>query len=89
MRVDRPAQIILPGAEPLPCRILDVSADGAKLRPCWNGSLPNGFDLADVFSGVRRAARVVRRSIHAIAIRYRDGVPDPKRHRGFGKLGEK
>jgi len=85
VRVDRPGQILMPGAEPIPCRILDVSDKGAKVRAGWKGSLPTGFDLRDMFSGVRRAARIVRWSIDAIGVRYRDGISDPKRHAGFGK----
>jgi hypothetical protein len=85
VRVDRPGQIIVSGAEPIPCRILDVSATGAKLRPGWTGCLPNAFDVRDIFSGVERATRIVRWGINAIGVRYHEGIPDPKRHSGFGK----
>ena len=53
--------------------------------PAWNGSLPDGFDLRDIFSGMQRAARIIRRGIDAIVVRYREGVPDPRRHPSFGR----
>jgi hypothetical protein len=49
----------MPGGDPIPCRILDVSEEGAKLRPAWKGSLPSAFDLRDIFSDVHRAAVTV------------------------------
>jgi hypothetical protein len=53
--VDRPGTIIVPGGDSIPCRIVDLSESGAKLRPAWKGWVPDAFDLHDMFSGVRRA----------------------------------
>jgi hypothetical protein len=47
--------------------------------------LPNGFDLRDIFSGVRKAARVVWKGLNTMGVRYREGVSDPRRHSNFGK----
>jgi hypothetical protein len=85
--VERPAQIIIPGAEPIPCRILDVSAHGAKVRPGWKVPLPNGFDLRDIFSGISRAVRVAWRGITAIGVRYEERASDSKKRSDFGKRG--
>jgi len=86
LHVDRPAQISTPGGEPIPCRILDVSEHGAKLRPGWKGSLPNGFDLRDIFTDVHRATLVVWRGLSGIGVRFRDeGFPSHKRQSDFGR----
>jgi hypothetical protein len=88
LRVDRPAQITVPGGEPIPCRILDVSRNGAKLLPGWKGSLPSGFDLRDIFSDVHRATIVVWQGLSGIGVRFADrNVADQRPQTGFGKRG--
>jgi hypothetical protein len=70
--VDRRAHILIPGGQSIPCRILEMSATGAKLRPSWKGSLPDAFELQDGFSGARRAVTVVRRGFNEIGVRFRE-----------------
>ena len=48
----------MPGGDSLPCRILDLSDSGAKLRPWWKGWLPDAFELWDAFTGMRRMAMI-------------------------------
>ena len=67
--VQRPGRIILPGGSE-PCRIHDVSVDGAKLTTPSSSWLPKIFDLEDVFSGVRRAAARVWSKHHFIGVRF-------------------
>ena len=68
--VDRPAKIAAAGCF-IPCHIANSSEDGAMLRFSQRGWVPEGFDLEDTFSGVRRAARIVWRGINLIGVRFR------------------
>ena len=68
--VDRPAKMFIPEGGSLPCRIKDVSRGGARLTFGWKGWLPRGFDLQDAFTGVRRAAQIVWRSVNGIGVRF-------------------
>ena len=70
--VDRPAQILVPGGEAIPCRVLDVSESGTKLRPGWKGWVPNTFELLDTFTGIKRVALTVWTGLSAIGVRFRD-----------------
>lgn len=67
-RVDRPARIILMAGQD-PCRIVDLSERGAPLTTASNW-LPVNFDLADVFSGVRRAVTRVWSRHHEVRVRF-------------------
>jgi hypothetical protein len=58
-KVDRPARVVLP-AGTIPCRIKDVSDGGARLETKASSWLPPTFELEDVFSGMRRAAKLHR-----------------------------
>ena len=85
LRVDRPAQILVPGGQAIPCRILDVSEGGAKLRSGWNGWMPHTFELLDAFTGIKRVAPTVWTGLSAIGVRFRDPQPGPPRGSGFGR----
>ena len=76
LRVDRPAQILVPGGQAIPCRIIDVSESGAKLRPGWKGLLPNAFELRDMFTGIQRVVLTVWTGLSGIGVRFRDARPD-------------
>ena len=67
--VNRPARVIHAGGSE-PCRINDVSVDGAKLTTPSSSWLPKIFDLEDVFSGVSRAAARVWSKHHFIGVRF-------------------
>ena len=85
--VDRPAKIYVGGTEPLPCRIRDISAGGAKLHVFWKGWLPNSFDLADAFSTSRRTVQVVWVDLSGVGVRFVDEGqwPAVPRKTGFGR----
>ena len=87
--VERPAQVLVPGGGALPCRILNVCEDGAKLRPGWTGSVPNAFELQfelqDAFTGIQRVVLTVWRGLNGIGVRFRDRQPGPPRGSGFGR----
>jgi hypothetical protein len=83
--VDRPAQILVPGGEGIPCRILDVSESGAKLRPGWNGCLPNNFELQDAFTGIKRVALTVWTGLSGTGVRFRNPESGKPRETGFGR----
>ena len=85
LRVDRPAQILVPGGQAIPCRIIDVSESGAKLRPGWKGLLPNAFELRDMFTGIQRVVLTVWTGLSGIGVRFRDARPDEPRETGFGR----
>ena len=72
--VDRPAKMYVGGAEPLPCRIRDISRGGAKLHVFWKGWLPDTFDLADAFSNTRRTVRRVWAGQSGVGVRFADEV---------------
>ena len=83
--VDRPAKMFVPDGGSLPCRIKDVSRGGARLTFGWTGWLPTGFDLQDAFTGVRRAAQIVWRSVNGIGVRFIRLKPARQRCTGFGR----
>ncbi len=87
LRVDRPAQIVVPGGETIPCRILDLSEHGARIRPAWKVWVPNAFDLEDMFSGARREVRTVWRGLSGVGVRFRDCGAIRQQQIGFGKRG--
>ncbi len=64
---------------------MDVSEEGAKLRTGWKGTLPDAFDLQDIFSGVRRAVLIGWRGLSGTGVRFLDRRLDQKRPTGFGK----
>jgi hypothetical protein len=68
-RVDRPARIILMAGQE-PCRIVDLSEGGALLTTTASNWLPVNFDLADVFSGARRAVTRVWSRHHEVGVRF-------------------
>ena len=65
------------GAEPLPCRIRDISRSGAKLHVVWKGWLPDTFDVADSFSNTRRTVRVVWVGQFGVGVRFADEGQGP------------
>ena len=83
--VDRPAKIIIPGGDALPCRISNESEGGAKLRLGWSGWLPRAFDLQDAFTGVRRVTLTIWRQFSFLGVRFRDPKPTETRHSDFGR----
>jgi hypothetical protein len=85
LRVDRPARITLAGGQPIPCRIVDISETGAKLRPSWQGPLPDKFDLRDMFTGIHRAVLVVWRGLGGVGVRFLDSCWERSAPTGFGK----
>ena len=85
LRVDRPAQILVPGGQAIPCRILEVSEGGAKLRSGWNGWMPHTFELRDMFTGIQRVVLTVWTGLSGMGVRFRDGRPDEPRGSGFGQ----
>jgi hypothetical protein len=85
LRVDRPAQITVPGGQPIPCRIVDISETGAKLRPSWRGALPDRFDLRDMFTDIHRAVLVVWRGIGDVGVRFLDRCWERDARTGFGR----
>ena len=85
LRVDRPAQILVPGGQAIPRRIFDVSEGGAKLRSGWNGWMPHTFELRDMFTGIQRVVLTVWTGLSGIGVRFRDARPDEPRETGFGR----
>jgi hypothetical protein len=83
--VDRPAKMFILEGGSLPCRIKDVSRGGARLTFGWKGWLPRGFDLQDAFTGVRRAAQIVWRSVNGIGVRFTRLKPAKQHGTGFGR----
>ena len=83
--VERPAQMLVPGGDTVPCRILNVSEGGAKLRPGWKGWAPNTVELQDAFTGAKRVALTVWRGLSGIGVRFRDARSDEPRETGFGR----
>ena len=77
--------MLVPGGDTVPCRILNVSEGGAKLRPGWTGWVPNAFELQDAFTGVRRVALTVWRGLSGIGVRFRDPGPGEPEGTGFGR----
>ena len=75
--VDRTAKIYVGGAEPLACRVRDISRGGAKLPVFWKGWLPNTFDLADAFANTRRTARVVWVGQSGVGVCFADEAQEP------------
>jgi hypothetical protein len=66
--VDIPAEILMPGAEPIECRIVDLSDTGARL--CLESILgvPEEFELrADGETG---RVKVVRRETRTLAVTF-------------------
>ncbi len=82
--LDRPAKIFIPDGDALPCRIRNVSRDGAKLSVGWKGWLPGGFYLQDAFTGVRRAVQVVWRGVSGIGVRFTRVRAARTQETGFG-----
>ena len=69
----------------MPCRILNVSEGGAKLRPVWKGWVPNAFELRDVFTGVHRAVWTVWNGLSGIGVRFHERRWDEPRESGFAR----
>jgi hypothetical protein len=84
--VSRPAKIMLGDRGHVPCRMCDVSANGAMLLVSNSDWLPNAFDLVDTFSGIKRQAQVVWKAPGRIGVRFTEG-PDmtPPCRSGFGR----
>ena len=79
--VSGPAMITLGNRGSLPCRISNVSRSGAMVLISNSEWLPNTFELADSFSGVRRQATVVWKGARSIGVRFRSGSElAPRRH---------
>jgi hypothetical protein len=76
--VSRAAKLFLGGTGSLSGRILNISRGGAKVyiwAPSW---IPHGFDLLDVFTGVRRRAKVVWRSPEGMGVSFVDKADWPR-----------
>ena len=69
----------------MPCRIADISETGAKLRPSWQGAVPDRFDLGDVFTDIHRAVLVVWRGIGGVGVRFLDRCWERNAPTGFGR----
>jgi hypothetical protein len=79
--VDRAAKIFLGGSDGLPGRICNISEGGAKVCIAASRWVPYGFDLQDVFSGVRRKVRVVWRGPAGMGVCFVDVGDWPRRYR--------
>ncbi len=76
--VSRAAKLFIGGAGSLSGRILNISRGGAKVyiwAPSW---IPHGFDLLDVFTGVRRKAKVIWRSPEGMGVSFVDQADWPR-----------
>ena len=76
--------IMLGNTGSLRCRISSVSRSGAMVLLSNAEWLPNTFELADTFSGVRREAAVVWKGAKSIGVRFRSGSELAPRRRGSG-----
>lgn len=79
--VHRAAKLFLGGSDSVPGRICNISEGGAKLWIAAARWIPYGFDLQDVFSGVRRKVRVVWRGPTGMGVRFVDEGDWPRRRR--------
>jgi hypothetical protein len=66
---DIAAEILFPGLKPLPCRITDLSTEGARLELTSTFGLPLEFELR-VGRQIYRV-RLVRRGPRSVAIKFR------------------
>jgi hypothetical protein len=69
----------------MPCRVVDISETGAKLRPGWGGALPDRLDLRDMFTDIHRAVVVVWRGLGGIGVRFLDRYWERNAPTGFGR----
>ena len=64
--VDMPAEILIPGARPLECRIIDLSDTGARLSLESILGVPEEFELR--VSGETCRVKVVRRGVRFLGV---------------------
>jgi hypothetical protein len=69
--VGRPSMIMVGNRGSLPCRISNLSRSGAMVLISNVEWLPNTFELADTFSGVRRQGGLEGRKQHRRALQKR------------------
>lgn len=82
--VSRPARIDLGNGRILPCRIGDISRNGALLVIPDSEWLPKEFILIDTFAGTERWVRIAWTSPNKAGVKYLDSGPR-ERSKGFGK----
>jgi len=83
--VDRPAKILIPGGDGLPCRISNESDGGMKLHVSWKGWLPKAFTLQDIFTGAKHAVQTVWMQFSAMGVRFREPKPKQTPPSEFGR----
>ena len=66
--VDLPAEILIPGARPLECRIVDLSDTGARLSLDSILGVPEEFELRA--NGETGRVKVVRRGVRFLAVTF-------------------